>query len=191
MKIKNLILLIMFLSNLFTNNAIAKDKNLANDVYDFSFTRLIEQDKFKLNDFKNKVILIVNTASKCGFTKQYESLEKLHNKYKDQGLVIIGVPSADFGGQEFSSNQEIQNFCKFNYGVSFLMTQKEIVSGKDAHPFYKFASQTLGGLSAPKWNFHKFLINKKGQVIDYFISSTDPLSEKITKAIESELAKSN
>jgi glutathione peroxidase len=191
MKIKNLILLIMFLSNLFTNKAIAKDKNLANDVYDFSFTRLIEQDKFKLNDFKNKVILIVNTASKCGFTKQYASLEKLHNKYKDQGLVIIGVPSADFGGQEFSSSQEIQNFCKFNYGVSFLMTQKEIVSGKDAHPFYKFANQALGGLSAPKWNFHKFLINKKGQVIDYFISSTDPLSEKITKAIESELAKSN
>jgi len=189
MKIKNLILLFMFLSNLFESNASAK--NSINDVYDFSFIRLIEQDKFKLNDFKGKVILIVNTASKCGFTKQYESLEKLPNKYKDQGLVIIGVPSADFGGQEFSSNQEIQNFCKYNYGVSFLMTQKEIVSGKNAHPFYKFANQTLGGLSAPKWNFHKFLINKKGQVIDYFISSTDPLSDKIIKSIESELAKSN
>lgn len=157
------------------------------NVYDFSFVKLIEQSEFKLSEYRNKVLLIVNTASKCGFTKQYEGLEKLHQKYHQRGLVIIGVPSADFGNQEFLSNQEIKNFCKFNYGVNFLMTQKEVVTGDKAHPFYLYAREQLGFLASPKWNFHKYLINREGKLINYFISSTEPMSDKVIKAIEKEL----
>lgn len=157
------------------------------NVYNFKFIKLIEQTTFDLAEFKNKVILIVNTASKCGFTKQYEGLEKLHKKYYDRGLIIIGVPSADFGGQEFESNSEIVSFCKFNYGVNFLMTQKESVIGKNAHPFYKYAKDQLGLIASPKWNFHKYLINRQGKIVDYFISSTEPMSDKIIKSVEKEL----
>jgi|GEM_PF-226674 len=157
------------------------------NVYNFKFIKLIEQTPFDLAEFKNKVILIVNTASKCGFTKQYEGLEKLHKKYYDRGLIIIGVPSADFGGQEFQFNSEIVSFCKFNYGVNFLMTQKESVIGKNAHPFYKYAKQQLGLIASPKWNFHKYLINRQGKIIDYFISSTEPMSDKIIESVEKEL----
>ena len=131
--------------------------------------------------------MIVNTASHCGFTKQYKPLEKLYETYKDKGFVIIGVPSNDFGEQEPESNEEIEKFCKLNYGVSFIMTQKEAVSGKDAHPFYKWAKKTLGFGTAPKWNFHKYLINRKGQLIDYFNSITSPDSPKLVKAIENAL----
>ncbi|NBX52883.1 MAG: glutathione peroxidase [Proteobacteria bacterium] len=168
-----------------TSNSQAQ-KPLEN-VYNFKFIKLIEQTTFDLAEFKNKVILIVNTASKCGFTKQYEGLEKLHKKYYDRGLIIIGVPSADFGGQEFESNSEIVSFCKFNYGVNFLMTQKESVIGKNAHPFYKYAKDQLGLIASPKWNFHKYLINRQGKIVDYFISSTEPMSDKIIKSVEKEL----
>ena len=103
--------------------------------------------------------------------------------------MIIGVPSNNFGGQEPGTNQEIQKFCKYNYGVNFLVTQKEIVTGKNAHPFYQFASEKLGALGSPKWNFHKYLIGRDGKLVDYFISSTAPESEKIINAIEKELKK--
>jgi glutathione peroxidase len=155
--------------------------------YDFSFTTLIDSKPLSLKEFEGKVILIVNTASKCGFTRQYEGLEKLYENYKDKGLVIIGVPSNDFGQQEPGSNQEIQNFCKINYGVTFPMTSKEIVSGHKAHPFYLWAKKQLGFGTAPKWNFHKYLINRKGKLIDYFNSTTSPNSETIKNSIEKEL----
>lgn len=158
------------------------------DVYEFNFTNITNQEKIPLSQFKGKVILIVNTASKCGFTKQYNGLEKLYKEYKDKGLVIIGVPSNDFGGQEPGEDTEIVEFCKINYGVSFTMTHKEIVSGKNAHPFYLWAKEKLGYLKAPKWNFHKYLINKEGVLIDYFSSVTTPDNTKFINAIKKSLA---
>lgn len=155
--------------------------------YDYSFSTLVGHKPLPLNTFHGKVLLIVNTASKCGFTPQYDSLETLYEKYKDRGLVILGVPSNDFGGQEPGSDQDIANFCQVNYGVSFPMTAKEIVSGKKAHPFYIWAKQKLGFGTAPKWNFHKYLINRKGELIDYFYSTTTPNASRFIKRLESAL----
>lgn len=156
--------------------------------YDFAFKTLIGEKPLSLSEFQGRVILIVNTASKCGFTKQYEGLENIYKKYQAEGLVIIGVPSNDFGAQEPGSSEEISNFCKLNYGVSFPMAAKEVVSGENAHPFYVWTKSELGFGTAPKWNFHKYLINRKGALIDYFHSNTAPDSEKIIKAIEKALS---
>ena len=170
------------------NSSAAENKQT---VYDFSFNTLIGGEQMPLSNYNGNVLLIVNTASKCGFTGQYEGLEKLYNTYKDRGLVVIGVPSNDFGAQEPGSSEEIANFCKLNYGVSFPMTSKEIVSGDNAHPFYKYAKATLGFGTAPKWNFHKYLVNRKGVLIDHFHSTTSPDSKRIITAIESALDESN
>ncbi len=156
--------------------------------YDYSFTTLSSGEALPLAQYKGKVLLIVNTASKCGFTKQYEGLQTLYDKYKDRGLVIIGVPSNDFGKQEPGSAEEIVSFCKLNYGVTFPMSSKQIVSGDDAHPFYKWAHKTLGFGTAPKWNFHKYLIDKNGKLVDYFNSTTAPDSVNILGAVEKLLA---
>ncbi len=157
--------------------------------YDFSFTSLMGSHPLPLKDFEGQVILIVNTASKCGFTPQYEGLEKLYETYKDRRFLIIGVPSNDFGGQEPGNAQEIAQFCTLNYGVSFPMTAKEIVSGDKAHPFYLWARK-LGFGTDPKWNFHKYLINRKGELFDYFYSTTGPTNERIITSIETALAES-
>ncbi len=157
--------------------------------YDFSFKTLIDGKILPLSDFKGSVILIVNTASQCGFTSQYEGLEKLYQNYKDKGLVIIGVPSNDFGSQEPGNNEEIANFCKLNYDVTFPMASKEKVSGDEAHPFYVWAKKILGFGTAPKWNFHKYLINREGKLIDYFHSTTSPDNSSLKNTIEKTLAK--
>jgi len=154
------------------------------DVYAFTFDSLQEGKKVNLTDYKGQVILIVNTASKCGFTGQYKGLQSLYAQYKDKGLVIIGVPSNDFGAQEPGSSEDIAKFCEFNYGVTFPMTAKEIVSGDKAHPFYLFAKEQLGFGTAPKWNFHKYLINREGKLVDYFNSTTTPDSDKLKTEIE-------
>lgn len=161
-----------------------KDKT----AYDFSFQKLHGNEKLPLKQFEGKVLLIVNTASKCGFTPQYDGLEKLYNAYKDQGLVVIGIPSNDFGGQEPGTNQDIANFCGINYGVTFPMADKEAVSGNNAHPFYIWAKKTLGFWTAPKWNFHKYLVDRHGKMIDYFHSTTSPDSNRIKRAIQKALA---
>lgn len=152
--------------------------------YDFSFDALMAEEPIKLSDYKGSVILIVNTASKCGFTSQYEGLEALYQKYQKKGLVIIGVPSNDFGSQEPGSNKEIAQFCELNYGVSFPMTSKYSVKGDKAHPFYIYAREVLGFGTAPKWNFHKYLIDRDGMLVDYFHSTTKPDSSRMVKAIE-------
>lgn len=152
--------------------------------YDYSFQTLMGKKPLPLAEYKGKVIMIVNTASHCGFTSQYAGLEALYQKYKDRGFVIIGVPSNDFGEQEPGSNEEIAKFCKLNFGVTFPMASKEVVSGDKAHPFYLWARKELGFGSGPKWNFHKYLIDKEGKLVDYFYSTTKPDSEKITTAIE-------
>ena len=176
-------------SSLFSSKSQAKE-SLAENAYDFSFKTLTSEEPLPLSQFKGKVILVVNTASKCGFTPQYEGLEKLYLKYKDNGLVVLGVPSNDFGGQEPGSSEEIASFCKTNYGVTFPMTQKEIVSGKNAAPFYIWAKKKLGAMSAPKWNFSKYLIDRNGNLVDYYMSMTGPMDDKLTKKIDKLLSDS-
>lgn len=160
----------------------------ASDVYHFAFATLIGQKPMPLSQFRGKVLLIVNTASQCGFTGQYEPLEMLYERFKDKGLVIIGVPSNDFGEQEPGTNEQIASFCKLNYGVSFPMAAKEHVSGDKAHPFYRWAKQNLGFGTAPKWNFHKYLVDRHGKLVDYFNSTTAPDNDRLVAAIEQLLA---
>ncbi|MDA9818328.1 redoxin domain-containing protein, partial [Flavobacteriaceae bacterium] len=137
-----------------------------------------------LSNFKDKVILVVNTASKCGFTPQYEGLQKLHEKYKDKGLVIIGVPSADFASQEFSQISQVKEFTDKEFHITFPLTEIEKVKGKEAHPFYLWANSKSGFIGSPKWNFHKYLIDKNGNFASWFSSPTKPNSPKIIDKIE-------
>jgi len=145
-----------------------------------------------LNNYLGDVILIVNTASKCGFTPQYEGLEKLYKEYKDQGFVVLGFPCNQFGKQEPGSSEEIMEFCQINYGVTFPIFEKIDVNGENAHPLYKKLKKAQPGLLGSekiKWNFTKFLVNRKGEVIDRFGSSKKP--EELVKYIERELALNN
>jgi glutathione peroxidase len=151
--------------------------------HDFTIKTIDGKDK-KLSDFKGKKILVVNTASKCGYTPQYEDLEKLHKEYGSK-LVIIGFPANNFGKQEPGSNSEIQEFCKKNYGVSFLMAEKVSVKGDDIHPFFQWLTtqENPDFTGDIKWNFEKILIDENGKVIRRFRSGTKPLSKDLTAAI--------
>jgi glutathione peroxidase len=151
--------------------------------YDFKINS-INGEEINLSIFKDKTILLVNVASKCGFTKQYDDLQKLYDDYKEKGLVVIGIPSNQFGGQEPGSEAEIKNFCETNFNINFPMTSKYDVKGDNAHPIYIWAKETYGKSTVPKWNFHKILINKNGKVEDTFVSFTGPLSNKILKKLE-------
>ena len=128
----------------------------------------------KLEDYKDKVVVVVNVASRCGYTPQYEDLQNLWSNYKEKGLVVIGVPTNNFK-QEPGSNKEIKDFCETNFGIDFPMTEKIDVLGKNAHPFYKWAKQNHGISAIPKWNFHKIIIGKNGKVIETFASFTKPV----------------
>jgi len=151
--------------------------------FDFKI-QSINDNEIELSQYKNKVVLIVNVASKCGFTKQYDDLQKLYELYKNKGLVVLGIPSNQFGGQEPGSEKEIKDFCETNFNITFPMTSKYNVKGDKAHPIYLWAKQTYGNSSVPKWNFHKILINKQGKIEDTFASFTGPMSKKIIKKIE-------
>ena len=144
----------------------------------------INNKTIDLKDFKGKTILLVNVASKCGFTKQYADLQILYDNYKDKGFLVIGVPSNQFGGQEPGSNNEIKDFCETNFNITFPITDKVDVKGENAHTLYKWAKENHGNSSIPKWNFHKILINKDGKIQDTFNSFESPLSDKIKKQIE-------
>lgn len=186
MKTTLYLLFISLIFLVFQPTAVAGSQ--AKNAYDFSFKTLSDNKPMPLSEYKGKVLLIVNTASHCGFTPQFAGLEKLYKTFKNQGLVIIGVPSNDFGGQEPGNNHEIASFCSTNYSVSFPMAAKEVVSGSNAHPFYIWAKKTLGFGTAPKWNFHKYLINRHGELIDYFNSTTTPESASIVNAVKKALA---
>ena len=160
----------------------------AANAHDFRFTA-IEGGDLPLARFKGKAVLVVNTASQCGFTPQYEGLEALWKEYKDRGLVVLGVPSNDFGGQEPGSSAEIKKFCEVNYSIDFPMTEKVAVKGAEAHPFYKWAADELGALAAPKWNFHKYLVAPDGRLVDWFSTPTGPDSDRLKKAVEAALPK--
>ena len=175
-------------SNILSAQPTSKSRDNA---YQYSFSTLIGHRPMPLSAYQGKVLLIVNVASKCGFTLQYAGLQSLYDRYKDQGLVIIGVPSNDFGNQEPGTEADIAHFCQLNYGVSFPMAAKEVVSGKNAHPFYQWARQKLGWGSAPKWNFHKYLINRNGEIINHYFSTTSPHAPRLIKAIENALAHKN
>jgi len=164
-----------------TGDAMAQ--TTSGSAYDFSFTS-IDGGDLPLASFAGKTVLIVNTASFCGFTDQYKGLQALWERYRDRGLVVLGVPSNDFGGQEPGSEGEIKTFCEVNYGIDFPMTTKEKVKGKGAHPFYRWAGDELGALALPRWNFHKYLIGPDGRLVDWFSTTTNPQSDKVTKAIE-------
>lgn len=178
-------LLIMGLFSFFTKRVNAQEPEvISNVVYQFSFEKLDKTGTLNLSDYKGKVILIVNTASQCGFTSQYKGLQSLYSHYKDKGLVVLGVPSNDFGKQEPGNGHDIAKFCELNYGVTFPMTEKQVVSGSEAHPFYIWAKEKLGFGTAPKWNFHKYLINRRGELVDYYNSTTDPQSDRLVANIE-------
>ena len=151
-------------------------------IYDFSIES-ITGEIINFKDYKNKVILVVNTASYCGFTKQYDELQELWDLYKEKGLIVLGVPSNSFN-QEKSNNADIKEFCEVNFSINFPLTTIIEVKGKNAHEIFKWAKKNHGKSAVPKWNFHKILINKKGEIEDTFSSMTKPMSKKLIKTIE-------
>ncbi len=154
---------------------------------DFEFTA-IDGGKLPMNQFAGKAVLLVNVASACGFTPQYGGLQKLHEQYGPKGLVVLGVPCNDFGAQEPGSEKEIKSFCETSYGANFPMTAKEHVIGGKAHPLYKWIGKELGEDQLPRWNFHKYLIGKNGELLGAYPSKVAPQSPELVKAIEGALA---
>ena len=179
MMLKKILLIFMFG---FLTNASASYSNL---VYDYSF-KSINGGEIRFDEYKGKVIVVVNVASRCGYTPQYEALQQLWANYKDNNLVVIGVPTNNFR-QEPGSNKEIKDFCETNFGINFPMTEKADVIGKDAHPFYKWAKDNHGIAAIPKWNFHKIIIGKDGKVAETFASFTKPNSKKFINTIENQI----
>jgi glutathione peroxidase len=166
--------------------AAAPAESKAVTAFDFSFEAL-NGAPLPLAGFKGKTLLVVNTASFCGYTPQYAGLQDLWERYREQGLVVVGVPSNDFGAQEPGSSQEIKQFCEVNFDVDFPMTAKQTVIGEAAHPFYRWAAEELGESAAPRWNFHKYLIGPDGAIAGTFPSKVEPLSSQMIEAVESHL----
>ena len=144
----------------------------------------LDGKELNFSQFKGKTILLVNVASKCGFTSQYTGLQQLYETYRDKGFVVIGFPSNQFGGQEPGTNSEIKDFCETNFNIDFPITDKIAVKGLDANEVYKWAKNNFGSSAVPKWNFHKILINSDGKVEDTYGSFVKPMSKKIVKKIE-------
>ena len=163
----------------FFNKAMTESSGVA---YDYRFDG-INGNQIELSDFRNKVIVVVNVASRCGYTPQYKDLQTLYDNYKDRNLIIIGVPTNNFK-QEPGTNDQIKDFCETNFGITFPMTEKINVIGNNSHPFYKWAKEDFGIGAIPKWNFHKIVIGKNGKVVDTFASFTKPTSKKFVKLIE-------
>ena len=162
-------------------------KNIASANYNKVFYNLqinsISGEVIDFKKYKNKAVLVVNTASYCGFTKQYEGLQELWEKYKSNGLVVLGIPSDTFN-QEKKSNKDVKEFCEVNFDITFPLTAITNVKGENAHEIFKWAKENYGKSAIPKWNFHKILINRQGKVEDTFSSLTKPMSKKITQKIE-------
>ena len=163
----------------FKNNLSA---NYEKKFFDFIIND-ISGNELKLSKFKDNVVLLVNTASYCGFTKQYDDLQYIWDKYKDNNFVVLAVPSNTFN-QEKKTNNEVKEFCEFNFNITFPITEISEVKGNNAHPIYKWATENFGSSAKPKWNFHKILINKEGKIHKTFNSFINPTSIKITKEIE-------
>ena len=184
MKKKNnyfIIILIIVFNLLIFNITVNSMENKT--FYDFELD-LITGETISLDIYEGKAVLLVNVASKCGFTKQYTDLQNLWEKYREKNLIVLGVPSNQFGSQEPGSNDEIKDFCETNFNINFPMTSKYDVKGENAHDVYKWAKDTFGKSAVPKWNFHKILIDKNGKIHDTFVSFTNPMSKKIIKELE-------
>ena len=183
--------LVMVFLMLLTTPVDAKNMSSADSAYAYSFAG-IDGKPLPLESYRGKVVLIVNTASQCGFTPQYADLQKLYETYKSRGLVVVGVPSDNFGGQEPASDKEIKTFASEKFHVMFPLTSKTDVVGDKPHPFYVWAAkQVNSGLlgASPRWNFHKFLIGRDGQLLNSFVSSVTPMGTTMTEAVEAALAK--
>ena len=178
-KVKILFWILIFMFS-FLNKGISDSSKT---LFDFKINS-INGDELNLTTYKGKTVLIVNVASNCGFTKQYDDLQNLYDIYSKKGLVILGIPSNQFGNQEPGSEDEIKDFCKTNFNITFPMTSKYDVKGKNAHPIFLWAKKSFGNSTVPKWNFHKILVNKDGKIVDTFASFTNPKSNKIIKKIE-------
>jgi glutathione peroxidase len=176
---KVLIYIVIFMFS-FLNKGISDNSKT---LFDFRINS-INGNELNLSDFKGQTLLLVNVASNCGFTKQYDDLQKLYDNYRDKGFIVLGIPSNQFGSQEPGNNSEIKDFCETNFNITFPMTSKYEVKGVNAHPIYLWAKETFGNSTIPKWNFHKILINKNGKVEDTFASFTSPMSKKIIKKLE-------
>ena len=172
------IFIILFMFSFFSKVLAGNNGN----AYDYEFNS-IDGDLIKLSQYKGKVIVVVNVASRCGYTPQYEDLQALWSEYKSKDLVVLGVPTNNFR-QEPGNNKEIKNFCETNFGITFPMTEKINVIGNNSHPFYKWARKDYGIGAIPKWNFHKIIIGKDGKVAETFSSITKPTSKKFIKVIE-------
>jgi len=172
---KKIIIYILIIMFSFLNKTLSDNSKT---FFDFKINS-INGEELDLSKFYGKTILLVNVASKCGFTKQYDDLQKLYEDFQDNGLVVIGVPTNQFGGQEPGTESDIKNFCETNFNITFPMTSKYEVKGDNAHPIYIWAKDTYGKSTVPKWNFHKILINKNGKIEDTFASFTGPISKKI------------
>jgi glutathione peroxidase len=160
--------------------------NDARNAHGFAFAT-IDGAPLPLAEFKGKAVLVVNTASECGYTPQYKDLEALWQLYRDRGLVVLGVPCNDFGAQEPGSEQEIKSFCEVNYGVDFPLAAKVHVTGAEAHPFYKWAAEVAGEAASPRWNFHKYLVAPDGELAAWFPTKMPPTAAEVTQAIEEAL----
>ena len=177
-KLKLFLLLIMI--SFLGNKVSANYDKLA---YDFKFKDL-DGSALNLSEYKGKVVVVVNVASQCGFTNQYEDMQNVWEQYQSRGIIMLGVPSNDFGKQEPGSNEDIKNFCEAKFGITFPMTEKVSVKGTDAHPFYIWAEKNHGRSAVPKWNFHKIIINKEGKIEKTFSSMTNPSSQKFKVVID-------
>jgi len=178
---KKIIILFIIMFSFFTKGNAQYDQLAIN----FTF-KGIDGNIININDYKDKVLVVVNVASRCGFTNQYEDLQNLWSKYKDKGLVVIGVPSDNFR-QEPGSNQNIKDFCETTFGIDFPITEKMDVIGEKAHPFFLWAKKNYGSSAIPKWNFHKIVIGRNGKVSDTFASITNPSSKKFISSIVKEI----
>ncbi len=177
---KKLVFIGLLIIMLFFKNSVSA--NYDKVFYDFQLNS-ISGEVIDLKEYKNKVILVVNTASYCGFTKQYDGLQMLWEKYKSKGLIVLGVPSDSFN-QEKKTNKDVKEFCEVNFNVNFPLTEIIEVKGEKAHPIYKWAKKNYGNSAIPKWNFHKILINKEGKVQNTYSSLTKPMSNKIISEID-------
>ena len=165
----------------FCFNAKSSDESF----HDFEISS-ISGDNIKLSEYKNKVVLLVNTASQCGFTPQYAGLQKIYDRYKEDDFIVLGVPSNDFN-QELSKESDVKKFCEIRFGVNFPMTSIQKIRGDTAHPLYKWIAGNVSVIGQPRWNFHKFLIGKDGKIINWFSSMTSPTSEGFINQVEKAL----
>ena len=177
-KVMRKILIILFMFSFFSKVTAGSNDT----AYDYEFSS-IDGNLIKLSHFKGKVVVVVNVASRCGYTPQYEDLQTLWSEYKSKNLVVLGIPTNNFR-QEPGSNKEIKDFCETNFGITFPMTEKTNVIGTNSHPFYKWARKDFGIGAIPKWNFHKIIIGKDGKVATTFSSITSPSSKKFINTIE-------